>query len=225
MVLATFRDVSTFAEQTKHQSNMKKLTLGLAAFAIAGGLMAQSSRFSLGAELAFPMGDFGKGVGVGIGGTLGFELPVGDNLGLMAQAGYISFSGKDYSVMGVTIKSDATGIIPIQVGAKYYFTDNQDGLYLGVLTGVHMTTYKVPEYNSTGTQTGTKTESNSDFSLAPLLGIVLAENFDLSLRYQLMFSKREEVVFNPSTFTFTTNSKTTTNGYLGLRLAYMFGGR
>ncbi len=204
---------------------MKKFTLALAAIAVAGSLMAQESRFSLGAELAFPMGDFGDAAGIGIGGTLGFELPVGDHLGLMAQAGYISFSGKDYSIMGITVKSDATGIIPIQVGAKYYFTENQDGVYLGVLAGVHMTTYKVPEYNSVGAQTGTKTESNADFSLAPLLGIVVAENFDISVRYQLMFAKRETIVIDPSTFSISTKSETVSNGYLGLRLAYMFGGR
>ena len=203
---------------------MKKFTLALAAIAVAGSLMAQESRFSLGAELAFPMGDFGDAAGIGIGGTLGFELPVGDHLGLMAQAGYISFSGKDYSIMGITVKSDATGIIPIQVGAKYYFTENQDGVYLGVLAGVHMTTYKVPEYNSVGAQTGTKTESNADFSLAPLLGVV-AENFDISVRYQLMFAKRETIVIDPSTFSISTKSETVSNGYLGLRLAYMFGGR
>lgn len=205
--------------------HMKKFTLVLTAMAVAGGLMAQENRLSLGAEVAFPMGDFGDAVGVGVGGTLGFELPVGDNLGLIAQAGYISFSGKDITVLGVTVKGDATGIIPIQVGAKYYFMDNQDGFYAGVLAGIHMTTYKVPEYSSTGAQTGTKTESNSDFSLAPMLGIVVGENFDISVRYQLMFAKRETVTFNPSTFAMTTESKTETNGYLGLRLAYMFGGR
>jgi hypothetical protein len=36
---------------------MKKFTLALAAFAVAGSLMAQENRFSLGAEVAFPMGD------------------------------------------------------------------------------------------------------------------------------------------------------------------------
>ena len=204
---------------------MKKFTLALAAIAVAGSLMAQESRFSLGVELAFPMGDFGDASGIGVGGTLGFEFPVGEKLGLIAQAGYISFAAKEYTFMGLTVKGDATGIIPIQVGAKFYFGDNQDGLYLGALAGVHMTTYKVPEYNSVGAQTGTKTESNADFSLAPLLGIVVAENFDISVRYQLMFAKRETVVIDPSTFSITTKSETVSNGYLGLRLAYMFGGR
>ena len=190
--------------------------------------MAQENRFSLGAELGFPMGDFGDGVGIGIGGTLGFELPVGDNLGLMAQAGYMSFAGKDVSVtvLGVTAtsKTDATGIIPIQVGAKYYVTDNQEGFYAGLLTGVHMTSVKVPEYNlTTGASTGTKTETNSNFSLAPLVGYIIGENIDIALRYQMIFAKQETAVV--SGLSVTTESKTVTNSYLGLRLAYMFGGR
>ena len=213
----------------KQQPHMKKITLVIAAFAVAGSLMAQESRFSLGAEVAFPMGDFGKGTGIGIGGTLGFELPVSDKLGLMAQVGYISFAGKDFTVTtpfgSVTTKSDATGIIPIQVGAKYYFTDNQEGAYLGVLTGVHMTSVKVPEYDALGNSTGTKTKTNSNFALAPLVGFLIGENIDISLRYQLIFAKQETVAFNPVTFAVTTDSKTVTNSYLGLRIAYMFGQR
>ncbi|MBZ0205530.1 MAG: outer membrane beta-barrel protein [Flavobacteriales bacterium] len=207
---------------------MKKIALSVIALAIAGSMMAQENRFSLGAELGFPMGDFGDGVGIGIGGTLGFELPVGDNLGLMAQAGYMSFAGKDVSVtvLGVTAtsKTDATGIIPIQVGAKYYVTDNQEGFYAGLLTGVHMTSVKVPEYNlTTGASTGTKTETNSNFSLAPLVGYIIGENIDIALRYQMIFAKQETAVV--SGLSVTTESKTVTNSYLGLRLAYMFGGR
>ncbi|MBK8581031.1 MAG: hypothetical protein LKM36_08535 [Flavobacteriales bacterium] len=191
--------------------------------------MAQENRFSLGAEVAFPMGDFGDAAGIGLGGTLGFELPVSDNLGLIAQAGYMSFAGKEFTVsvggFSATTKTDATGIIPIQVGAKYYFTDNQEGFYAGLLTGVHMTSVKVPEYDAAGMQSGTKNETNSNFSLAPLVGFIIGENIDIAVRYQMIFAKQETVSFNPTTFAVVTESKTVTNSYLGLRIAYMFGER
>lgn len=179
--------------------------------------MAQENRFSLGVELALPMGDFGDAHGFGIGGTAGFELPVGDHLGLMAQVGYISFTGKDIDMgLGGTVKGDASGSIPIQVGAKFYFTDNQEGFYAGLLTGIHMSTTEVSDLSG-----GTKTETNSNFSLAPLVGIIVGENIDIALRYQLIFAKSETV----NTVTFATESTTETNGYLGVRAAYMFGGR
>lgn len=200
---------------------MKKITLALAAFALAGSLAAQENRFSLGVELAVPVGDLGKGYSFGIGGTAGLELPFGDHIGVLVQAGYISFIGKDITAFGVTVKNDAQGMIPIQAGLKYYFTDNQEGFYAGVLTGVHMTTMKVTDYDAFGTPSGTKTKTNTNFSLAPLVGFMIGENIDIALRYQMVFYKGSE--YDPSTMTL--KDKTVNNSYLGLRFAYMFGGR
>ncbi len=196
---------------------MKKITLGLAAFALASGLMAQETRISAGLELGLPMGDFGKVYGMGIGGTLGLELPIGDNLGFLAQAGYISFSGKDMSVGPVSVKADAAGMIPVQVGLKYYFTDNQEGFYAGLLTGVHMQSVK--EVELVGLTLEEKTKMHTNFSLAPMVGYIIGENLDLSLRYQMIFAKGAEASASGVT------EKTVTNSYLGLRVSYMFGGR
>lgn len=190
--------------------------------------MAQENRFSAGLELGFPMGDFGDAQGIGFGVTLGYELPVGDKLGLMAQLGYLNFSAKDIDVMGVSVEGNSLGMIPIQVGAKYYFTDNQEGFYVGLLTGVHMAMVTVTETNvdaSGNVTTEDKTETNTNFSLAPEIGYIIGENIDISLRYQMIFAKQETVAFDPTTFAVTTESETVTNSYLGLRIAYMFGGR
>lgn len=196
---------------------MKKITLGLAAFAIAGGLMAQENRFSAGLELGLPMGDFGDVYGIGFGATLGFELPVGDNLGFMAQAGYISFTGKDMSVGPVSVKADAAGMIPVQVGLKYYFTDNQEGFYAGLLTGLHMQSVK--EVSVVGTSVEETSKMKSNFGVAPLVGYIIGENIDISLRYQMIFAKGAKATSTG------VEETTVTNSYLGLRLAYMFGGR
>lgn len=197
---------------------MKKFTLAVAAIAMAGSMMAQENRFSAGLELGLPMGDFGDVYGIGFGATLGFELPVGDNLGFMAQAGYISFSGKDLSVGPVTVKADAAGMIPVQVGLKYYFTDNQEGFYAGLLTGLHMQSVKTASVSSSGS-VEEKSEMKSNFGVAPLVGYIVGENIDLSLRYQMIFAKGSEVTATG------VEEKTVTNSYLGLRVAYMFGGR
>ena len=197
---------------------MKKIILGLAAFAMAGGIIAQENRFSAGLELAMPMGDFGDAYGIGYGATLGFELPVGDNLGFMAQAGYISFSGKDIDVGPITVETDAAGMIPVQVGLKYYVTDNQEGFYAGLLTGLHMQSVKTASVSLTG-GVEEKTELKSNFGVAPLVGYIIGENIDISLRYQMIFAKGTEVTATG------VEEKTVTNSYLGLRAAYMFGSR
>lgn len=193
------------------------------ALTIATGTMAQENRFSGGLELAFPMGDFGDASGIGFGVTLGYEIPVADKVGVMAQLGYINFSGKDVDVMGVTVEGNSMGSIPIQVGLKYYFTDNQEGFYAGLLTGVHMNMVKVPDIEVVnGTVTvGEKTETNTVFGVAPLIGMLVTENVDIALRYQLLFDSYE--VVNPVTGASVKES--VTNSYLGLRIAYMFGGR
>ena len=172
--------------------------------ALAGGLMAQDSRISAGLELAMPMGDWADFTGFGFGVTLGFELPVGDNLGVLAQAGYINFAGKDFEIdMGplgtATVEGASLGAIPVQVGAKYYFTDNQEGVYLGVLAGVHIMS-----------SSAEGAESNTNFGVAPMLGIFVTENIDIALRYQMLFDKNE------------VTDESTTSSYLGLRAAYVF---
>lgn len=191
---------------------MNKVLLSVAALALAGSVMAQDSRVSAGLELALPMGDFGDAAGIGFGATLGFELPVGDNLGLIAQAGYINFSAKDIEVdlgpLGTaTVEGVSTGAIPIQVGAKYYFTENQEGAYLGVLTGVHLLSAE-------------GSDGNTSFGVGPLLGFHVTENIDIAVRYQLLFDKTETVVISGSSIT--TEEETVTNSYLGLRAAYVF---
>lgn len=190
-----------------------RIILAAAVLVGSAAAMAQDNRLSLNAELALPMGDFGDAVGTGFGVTLGYEIPVSDNLGLFAQAGWMTFAGKDIDLGAFgTVKGPSFTAIPIQVGAKYYFMDNQEGFYAGALTGIHLFT---PEEG----------DGTTDFGVAPLVGYVVGENIDISLRYQLLFHSEDVTTVNPVTFQTTTTSESTTNSYLGLRIGYMFGGR
>ena len=154
---------------------------------------AEDNRFSLGAELALPMGSFGDAAGIGFGVSGRIEHPLGDNVGLCLTVGWLTFGEKDNS--GVT-----ETMIPIQAGIKYYFTENQNGLYGMVDLGVHSLTSKVDFLGTT------ISSSVSKLSYAPEIGYHLA-NIDLGLRYQLI----------------ATDGSTTS--YLGVRVAYVFGGK
>src|SRR5436190_330391 len=109
------------------------LVLSLATTANAKPKASDNGRFSIGAELGLPMGTFGDGSNIGFGGSLRYEMPMGDNLALMGTVGYLMFGGKDVTT-GVPgfleyTTSSKMSLIPIQVGAKYYFTEQQDGFY------------------------------------------------------------------------------------------------
>lgn len=128
--------------------------------------MAQNGRFSIGAEMGIPVGDFHHYASLGFGGTAGYEYPVGDMMGIGLRAGYISFGGKDSSA--------SQTIIPLQAFFKYYFLAAQDGFY--AMGSVGMTNGKADIDGA---------ESSTELSYAPELGYHLA-NIDLGVRYQLV---------------------------------------
>ncbi|MBK6371285.1 MAG: hypothetical protein IPF64_16090 [Flavobacteriales bacterium] len=128
--------------------NIKMILAGLALFGFTA-VSAQENLISAGLEVGLPLGNFGNATSFGIGGSLGFELPVADNIGAVVQAGFMSFSGKDQSYGLVTVEGGNWTMIPIQVGAKYYFTNDQEGFYAMGLVGIHSMSYKIPGYTTT----------------------------------------------------------------------------
>lgn len=197
----------------------------------AGTTMAQNGRFSVGAELGLPMGSFGDGAGIGFGGTLRYEFPLGDKMGLSGTAGYMIFSGKDITVSGggiipdQTFKGSSMGMIPIQAGFKYYFMEAQDGFYAMAELGVHIGMVSGSDYTDpiTGITVEGESSSSTNLSYAPSIGYHLA-NLDFGLRYQLFSQKSESVTYDPLTgFPTGTESTTSTGSYIGLRVAYVFG--
>jgi hypothetical protein len=131
-------------------------------------------------EIAMPMGNFGDQAGTGFGVTANFQYGWKPNIDLMAQLGYITWGGKSIGSYDYTIHA-----IPLQVGAKYYFTLETNRFYVGGLIGFHRfgITVKHPIY-------GDITSSEGKVSLAPMGGyeMKIGENmlFDASARYQFV---------------------------------------
>lgn len=111
---------------------MKKLLLSLAL--VAGlGLAANAqtkdpamngSKIGVGADFAFPMGDFGDAYNFGVGGSLNFQAPIANKLNFVGEAGYLSFTGKEYTTLGVTVKAPTFGTIPVKAGLRYFLAEN-----------------------------------------------------------------------------------------------------
>ena len=174
---------------------------------------AQNTRFSIGAEAAIPVGDFADAVNTGYGGSLRCEFPVGtSNLGLMITAGYLSFAGKDIEIGTFHHSGYSQGLIPIQVGGRYYFNAPQDGFYVQVELGVHMNSYTAYTYSGSPLELHTSTKTNTNFSYGPSIGYQFA-NVDLGVKYQLISSGKDAA------------GETVNNSYVGIRLAYVFGSK
>ncbi len=186
----------------------KQLFVLAAALACTVGSFAQSGRPSLGLELALPMGDFGDAYGLGYGLSGGYEHPVGDNLGITATIGYILLS-PDESIKDFI---ESASMMPIQVGAKYYFSEQQTGPYGHVQLGFHNMSVKSKEFELLGVTVPSETASSTNFSFAIGAGFVLNEKIDLGLRYNMVSADSDA------------GEEATSSSYLGVRVAYMFGG-
>ncbi|ATP57261.1 hypothetical protein CPT03_12650 [Pedobacter ginsengisoli] len=90
-------------------------------------------KLGIGAEFAFPMGDFGDAYKLGYGGSLLYQHPVASNLNLTGSAGFINFQSKDLPIVG-KINS---GFIPVKAGARYFVAEN---FYIGGELGAAFST-------------------------------------------------------------------------------------
>jgi hypothetical protein len=153
---------------------MKKVILSVAVIAIATlSASAQKKsadkdlKFSVGAEIALPIGDFNKVSSIGFGGTVQGEYAAAETVGITLNAGFMTFSGKTVS----GIKFPTTSIIPVLAGAKFYFAEK---FYGHAQLGMSFISLKQ----------GGVSASTSAFTYAPGIGYQASENFDVSVRYQ-----------------------------------------
>ncbi|MCO6498933.1 MAG: porin family protein [Vicingus serpentipes] len=155
-----------------------KNILKVSVLALFLGVFTQNSsaqfKFSAGLDLGFVLED---GMGLAPGISLGGELPIGDNMGVSFQAGYL-YTLLDEAKFG----TGASGsLMPYQAGFKYYFSDNESGAYAHAQLG--LTTWR---------QTidlggfGTISASTTNLSYAAGVGYLINEHLDLGFRYNII---------------------------------------
>jgi hypothetical protein len=187
---------------------MKKLIYCLTMMAgllfAAGQVNAQESFGSAGLEIAIPIGDFSdSGVNFGIGGSGTYEIGLSENFAVLAHAGVIFYATDDFEIptfdpISMTFGTETVDYsvtqIPLQVGGRYYLSEQKDGLYLAALLGFHITSLSI----------GDEDDSSTDFSFAPEAGYFVTENISVGLRYQIVSGEDANL------------------DYLGIRAAYNF---
>lgn len=168
-----------------------KLLTALATFAMvasASNAMAQrrgqkQDRMKLGAQgvFAMPLGTWGDGQGVGFGATLNFDMALNakaldrqGSFALTGRLGYVHMVGKSIDTPVGTMDGPSVGVIPVYVGAKYYFIK---GLYAGADLGLSVMIPGDAEMN--GQTVKNNAETTYGFGLAVNVGYVFARDFDV----------------------------------------------
>ncbi len=163
---------------------MKKIMKTMCAIALIFAFSQNTTaqfKFSAGADIGMVTNE-GSGLSYGL--SVGGEYLVGENMGLTLQSGY-SIVSNDYS--GIS-----SSLMPYMAGFKYYFTNNEGGLYGHAQVG--LASFKVGSISST------------NLSFAPGLGYLLNEHIDLGFRYQIV----------------TANEGADAINWIALRAAYQF---
>jgi hypothetical protein len=157
--------------EQKNAYRKSALVFILSLFAVTGSF----AQFSIGAELALPMGSFGDGFNMGFGGSASYQKAINDNLSWTGYVGYQSYGAKN-------LPSGATAsfsMIPVMAGVKYYFTESGAGFYGEFDLGMFFASASASGSGYSGSA------SDSKFGFTPALGYRVG-SFDLGARYNII---------------------------------------
>ena len=177
---------------------MKKLlSFVFLAFAIVFKAQSQEITIGLFPEINFPTGNASSISGIGFGGSLKAELGISDKYAITANGGYNLFIGKKY--FGSRVPNIEA--IPAKLGFKYYPTPD---FYVEAQAGAafYRSGFSKTSFIwSPGFGTRFKTGSGNN-------------KLDFGLRYEAWANSNNSGI---------TNLKTTSFGFVGLKLGYVFG--
>ncbi len=160
---------------------MKRILFSILAICAIGTANAQTGfhRISAGAEVALPLGDFGKAYGIGFGATGKAFYGISEKGDITGTLGYLHFGMKEDSDM----MSGSMGMIPVMFGYRHDF----GGLYGEPQIGLMMLRSKVT-FENTGFidlsgLSGTHSDTKVSFGLG---GGYVFGDWDLGARFQIV---------------------------------------
>ncbi|RJP66537.1 MAG: hypothetical protein C4539_11235 [Ignavibacteriales bacterium] len=128
---------------------MKKVVYTFMAIVLSGIILSAQTKFGVGVNGMYlsPTGDFGDLYKSGFGGIASVTYNLTDNIQLGVNAGYasVSFNNDHFNEMlnefGINEKVDIDSklsIIPVLLGAKYFFTSSSFKPYAALDLGMHL---------------------------------------------------------------------------------------
>ncbi|WP_443938356.1 hypothetical protein [Pedobacter sp. MW01-1-1] len=171
------------------------LSLILCVFLLSVKSSAQNSNIGLGAELAFPSGNYANVSSIGTGASVKADFGIATNFALTANIGFMNFFGKT----NFYLKTQDLTYIPLKAGLKYFFSE---GFYVEGQLGASLPV---------------KDNQKTLFVWSPGFGTFLRlpgkNKLDLGIRYEGWSGTYGNI---PQL------NSTTTNGFAALRFAYVF---
>lgn len=168
-------------------------------FALLANFAAQAQQVQIGVtpELNFPTGNSVNLSGIGFGASVKAEVSIAEKHAITASGGYNTFIGKKY----FGNRTPNISGVPVKLGLKYYSTPD---FYLEAQGGAAF-------------RTGTVNKTS--FVWSPGIGTYFktanaANKIDFSIRYE---------AWTNASYAATNTLKTTSFGFIGLRLGYNFG--
>ncbi len=180
---------------------MKKLLMVLVVVALVVAVAApagaqEKMALNIGANVMFPLGDFGTTQGVGFGGTVQGEYYFMPQLAGTVKIGYMTWGGKDVTESGITVTGGSYKGVPLLVGAKYFFMPPKAGAinwYGQAELGLFFGSYTIPaqtiSYFGYSYTTPEASASSTDFTLSPTVGAQFPMgkgNLDAGVNYFLI---------------------------------------
>ncbi|MBI4535052.1 MAG: hypothetical protein HY708_02155 [Ignavibacteriae bacterium] len=177
---------------------MKKFVLAVVVLALVvavGNVSSAAGKMALsvGGDVLIPMGTFADGASTGFGGSVRFQYDFTPMFSAGITSGYYTWSGKDQTVLGATIKGVSLKGVPARAFGKYYFMPAGGARVYGIAElGVFFSSVTVPSQTVTiggvSVTTPEASASSTDFNYAPGLGVELPlgsgnAKIDVSARY------------------------------------------
>lgn len=153
---------------------MKNLTKIIVAFVFTVAFTSNSKaqfKANIGVDLGLALEN---GMGLIYGPAAGIEYGIEDNMGITFQTGY--------DIISVDAKGASASIIPLQPGFKYYFTDNESGLYAHAQLGFTVYRTKVEFFGISSSA------SKTYLSYSAGGGYLVNENIDIGARFNIVSS-------------------------------------
>jgi len=172
---------------------MKKLSMLVIFILLASTtIFAQKQGISIGGNVLFPVGDWAEYANTGWGGSATYEHQLSKEVAGIIYSGYTAFSsdaGSDWT------------IVPLLVGAKFYFTPKWDWYITGML-GVDFVTADAS--TTIGGQTYSASASSTEFA------------GNINFGYEIQTSDKGALDISAG-FVYVSDLS-----YFGMRLAYIF---
>jgi len=170
---------------------MKKvIAISLLLFLFVSISNAQVGKMSIqpNVVIALPLGSFGDGHSIGIGGSAMFMYRVINQLDLTGSIGYIRWGNKNVD--------GSFSSVPLLFGARYYFQKGRVMPYANAELGLHFSSSSIdlPTYSfggqtfGGGNQSASSTDFGIDFGGGALIKVTPNFTLDSNFQYNLITS-------------------------------------